>query len=206
MNPSRSLTSAEQSLPARPLDTADEAVIAALNGLAGKPMIDLRHAPSAAECERIAATVPALIRGGTAWDHAAGHATRLASVLPAAKSDEMDKALAITELAKAFAAYPTGVAAWTSDQMMATRRFRPVPADIHEAAKARMVQLRAALILAERVSAALAAAIAERQRQEAEAREEAQARAEGRETPSERRARIAAQAVASIRSSAADAA
>ena len=39
-------------------------------------------------------------------------ATRLASVPPAAKADDMDKALAITEMAKAFAVYPATVAHW----------------------------------------------------------------------------------------------
>lgn len=147
--------------------------------------------------------VPAMLRSRIGWEHAAGQATRLASVLLAAKSDEMDKALAITELAKAFAGYPAAVAIWTADHLMATRRYRPVPADIHEAAKARMVHLRGAAILAERVANARREAAAERERQDAEAQEEARAKAEGRETPSERRARVASEALAAIRPTAA---
>lgn len=87
------------------------------------------------------------------WEQAAYQATRLSSVLPAAKADDMDKAMAITEIAKAFATYPAPVAEWAADHLMATKRFRPVPADIHEAAKARLSRLKVALIMADRVVA-----------------------------------------------------
>ncbi len=161
----------------------------ALETLAGAGEIHLSMAPSAVLCERISSQVPAMIRDRMPWEQAAYQATRLSSVLPAAKADDMDKAMAITELAKAFATYPAPVAEWAADQLMATKRFRPVPADIHEAAKARLSRLKVALIMAERVAAKRVEAAAERRRREEEAAEEAKARAEGRETPSERRKR-----------------
>ncbi len=203
MNQLPSSKLAEPSLPAHLPDTADEAVFDTLNRLAEKPCVDLRSAPSVVDCRRAASLVPAMLSAGTEWEPAVGHATRLASVLPAAKSDDMDKALAITEMAKAFFEYPQTVAEWTASHLMASRRFRPVPADIHEAAKSRLVHLRAAAIVAERVISARQEAEVERLRLEAEAREEAFAKAEGRETPSERRARIASEARAAIRSPAA---
>ncbi len=192
------MTSAEPSQLTRLPDTVDAQVLDTLNAFAAGRSIDLAVAPNALQCERILSSVPAMLRDWMPWEHAASQATRLASVLPAAKSDDMDKALAIQEMAKAFAAYPPAIANWAADALMASSRFRPVPAEIHSAAKGRQTQLRAAVVMAERVNEARVAAAAERQRMVAEAEEEARAIAEGRETPSERRTRIANEARALI--------
>ena len=145
----------------------------------------LSRLPSLQQCRELAEMLGGALAGRTAWEASAALATRLASVLPAAKADDMDKALAITEMAKAFAVYPATVAHWASDHLMATRRFRPA-ADIHEACKARKTEIAIAEGMARKVIAA---------REEAEAAkraadDEARGRQE-REPKGGRRRRIA---------------
>lgn len=159
----------------------------------------LSRLPSLQQCRELAEMLGGALAGRTAWEASAALATRLASVLPAAKADDMDKALAITEMAKAFAVYPATVAHWASDHLMATRRFRPVPADIHEACKARKTEIAIAEGMARKVIAAREEAEAAKRAADDEARETARARAEGRETPQDRRQRLAAEALKLIR-------
>lgn len=167
---------------------------------ADAPVASSLHAlPSDAACRAVLAELRPALALRSEWAIAVGHATRLAAVLPAARADTTTIALAISELGKAFAAYPPAVAQYTADRLMEICRFRPVPAEVHDVAKRRTVDLRIAEAMAERVLEARAAAAEERARRAAEECEEAAARAEGRETPSERRRRVAEETMAMFR-------
>lgn len=161
--------------------------------------IDPRSAPTDENCRLVVSVVPALLADRVAWKDAALQATRLSSVLPAARADLSDKKYAMHEMTKAFGVYPKEVVSWVADHLMATCLYRPVPAEIHQAAKARVTRLRVAEEAARRLVSAREAALVERRRIEGEARDEAQALAEGRETPSQRRARVAREAIRSVR-------
>ena len=74
-----------------------------------------------------------------------------------------------------------------------------MPADIHEACKARKTEIAIAEGMARKVIAAREEAEAAKRAADDEARETARARAEGRETPQDRRQRLAAEALKLIR-------
>ena len=130
---------------------------------ADAPVASSLHAlPSDAACRAVLAELRPALALRSEWAIAVGHATRLAAVLPAARADTTTIALAISELGKAFAAYPPAVAQYTADRLMEICRFRPVPAEVHDVAKRRTVDLRIAEAMAERVLEARAAAAEER--------------------------------------------
>ncbi len=174
-----------------PLTATNERLVVALNAAAGRPLAGSASYPTDAECSELRELVNRQLGSRTTWEQAAGLATKLAAVLPAAKADGLDRAVAMKELAKAFADQPPAVALFTCDHMLATCRFRPVPAEVRAVAAARRAVLAVAAGVAERVMEARARARREREQRDEEAREEAAAIAEGRETPAERRKRVA---------------
>lgn len=162
---------------------------------------DLGRAPAPDICWQVLAYGAGPFRRRTAWDMAAAQATRLVAVLPAGRSDDTEEARHATlgEIAKAFASYPPDVVQAAADELMASQRYRPVPAVVHEVCRAIQSRIARAIWQADRVMKARAALQDEQRAKEQEALETRRAIAEGRETPAQRRGRMADQARAMIR-------
>lgn len=162
---------------------------------AGRPLAGpLSHLPGIAGCNRVILAVQDELTGQTQWHAAAAMATRIIGCTTARKTEADDSALVLSEIAKSLSRYPPAIASHVTEHVLETMRFRPTPAEIHEAAKARITDLRIAAAMAEKVIKAHQHMSALRRETMAEREEEARAIAEGRETPSQRRARAAAAA------------
>ncbi len=173
--------------------------VATLIAEADRPLSGpLNHLPGIEGCRRIITMVQDTMTGMTPWNDALAQATRIAGCTVARNSEADDTSLVISELTKAFCRYPPAIARHVAEHVIETYKFRPTPAEIHEAAKARITDLRVAAAVAEKVIKAREHRSEERRVRLQEQEEERLAIAEGRETPKERRARVAADARAVI--------
>lgn len=173
----------------------DARAVAVLIAEAGRPLAGpLNHLPGIEGCKRVIALVQDTLAGQTQWNEAITLAGRIVGCTAARKTEAEDTALVMSELAKAFNRYPPPVARHVAEHVIETYKFRPTPAEIHEAAKARITDLRVAAAVAEKVIKAREHRSEERRARLQEQEDEARAIAEGRETPKERRARVAAAA------------
>lgn len=174
-----------------------------LAGDADRPLLasDLRKMPPPEVCRQVIAYGAGPFLRRTDWEMAAAQATRLVLVLPPGRAEDTAEArhVVMDELARTFAGYPPDVVTAAADELMASQRFRPVPAVVHEACRAMQTRIARAVWQAKRVSEARETWQAEQRDREQEAREVRRAIAEGRETPAQRRERLAAQAKAMIR-------
>lgn len=173
----------------------DAQAVAVLIAEAGRPLAGpLNHLPGIDGCKRVIALVQDTLTGQTQWNEAITLAGRIVGCMAARKTEAEDTALVMSELAKAFNRYPPPIARQVAEHVIETYKFRPAPSEIHDAAKARITDLRVAAGVAEKVIKAREHRSEERRARLQEQEEEARAIAEGRETPSQRRARIAAEA------------
>lgn len=154
----------------------------------------LSHLPGIEACRQLIEAVQDTLAGQTPWHDGAAMATRIMACTKARPTEAADTGLIVAEIAKALCSYPPAVASHATEHIIATFPFRPTPAEIHTAAKARAQDLRIAAAVAERVIKAREHRSEQRRLAQAEAEEDARAIAEGRETAAQRRARVAAEA------------
>lgn len=162
------------------------------------PTGSVKGLPDAATCQ-LARTAAASIlsQSPMVWRDAIVGATRLASALPGPRADSADKAAILQELAKEIANHPAAIARDVVDGLMATCKWRPVPADVRAMASARTQALRDIVDAADRLLRHRTA-VAEAAEREAAERAERLAAA-GPMTEAERRAWVVADAMAKFR-------